>query len=1532
MNGTAFQKTSMSYGNLSSFVDSTFHRSAGNSLLYSPSKSKRIPSKNSYKHSFAIPIECGKRAMHLDDGLSLWTDPHCIKLRTNTNRRICCGGLPWDIYIHPNQGESNDEFAVSVFPVKSSSDDVLPENYKLSYTVSTSLSVKDAGDRHRDDDQKASQFDHRWTREIEDVVYDDSPGSDRQAIDWKHQMQRLPFSTADLLQHSEDGQFFDLNVCIQTTFIKSRRKRSLLFGVMGAIVVQSEDTLEDQQREIERLRTHRDEHTQSLQQQLQTANKLNAKLTDNMAEFAEFHKEYTCKMEAMQQELKGLGSRGRDDSMRKEREINRLQQQLADKQEEIQRVNQQMAKLKEQINTADGYQSLYALIQQQMQSQQMVAQSNQALLQQQNQQQRLQYAQQLAMQQTAARIQQEVQSHSNHQNHTLNLPNIQPQPQSTEPILAGHGGHNGHAQGQGQGQDHGASTGHYQAFPASPQPNISTTGNMPSGGTVLVGQSPQSVITNFTAASAGSTTAVGGSSAYQPRVISQPSFTSYQTLPVGDATSSKEESFNSLTQDVGAMNVNLNIPALEQSEQPRNEQNGQNEQEEMKRDSLKKEEVTQSAGDVLSQNQVVDQPVPTTTTTTTTTTTVQSGFVEQRNEVEEGMDEEVDAENDEEEFEHRPVRAHRFATDQGKWRGRGKGQVKVYWNKRRGLGKLIFIDEKHQKIRLKQWINGEEHCQHPPMDNAMDSNNSASTINSDEVEWFGTDYTMDDPMIGRWKFNFMDHRDAAEHFVRVFNDHIDGANGVSGDAVNDTVGLHVDEEENQEDDTKQFAFDHKAEAPVESSFTNTAASGFGDQFSASAWGSSFGGGGVAGNDEKENAAHSNQESNSFANIDWGLGGDNSSGAAQQPAATTSTAAKPAGGGNDEDNMAECTFKPIVQLEEQHVATGHENETMIAECEYAKLYRFGPDVSGDFGWKNRGSQSSVQFYKDNGDGSVRMISREHITNKLRMNQAVYPEDQASFTKKNKKMYSWTAFDATIAAEEEDVNKGQSAWLIKFATEERADEFAEHFRSAMRIMAGSTNPAQGDEERPSTPKVMEQPQVQSSWTLSNGQNEQKVDEEKDDEAERYKGWEQHEIDQDKARRAKAAKDAESALKFQSNDGDAPQTVSWSMDAFGGGDSNNDAAGNLFGNINFEDQRGVDLEAEAVLNKIKVDPTISFGVDSGNQHGDGQDFSNVTTRGDGDGAAESSAGGNAFGGLGANGFTFSTNSKEENPQKEEATSWSFTADDQTKEAAATTSWGDNGGGGDSWNIGGDSNDKNEADSGGSGWGDVGGGFSSVKTTEGFGNVSWGNGNADNSGGGNGGWGSFETNTDFNLESMATKEQPVDAIQSTQNGTTTAAVDDEDNMAECTFKPIVQLEEVEVAAGTEQDKKLDTFEVAKLYRWGKDVTGDANWKNRATNTSIDFWQQPNKGKVRVICRENVTQKLRLNHFLPASKLANVKLRGDKFVQWSGFDTTIHAEDEDDNNGFCMFNCKFRDAETAKAFHDLMVESIENNEKLVGK
>ena len=606
-----------------------------------------------------------------------------------------------------------------------------------------------------------------------------------------------------------------------------------------------------------------------------------------------------------------------------------------------------------------------------------------------------------------------------------------------------------------------------------------------------------------------------------------------------------------------------------------------------------------------------------------------------------------------------------------------------------------------------------------------------------------------------------------------------------------------------QDDRKQFAFDHNEEAPVESPFSSRVTDRFQDKCSATNWGTTFGGGDQDRSDEKADKV--NEESNSFANISWNLGGDTTistfdtnttAATTQQPAGDTNadTNTNNASNNNDEDNMAECTFKPIVQLEEQHVATGHENETLIAKCHYTKLYRFGPDVSRDMGWKNRGSQSEVSFYKDNSTGAVRMISREHITNKLRMNQMVYPEDKASFTKKTPKMYSWTAFDVTIATEEKDVNKGQSAWLIKFGTEELAMEFAGHFRVAMQMNANVEETPVDDASKPETLELMDGSKGSQEVVkiTENDTSQQNVESKKNAETSeevRVKAWQQPEIYEDKARRATAVKDAQSAALFQSNDADAPQTVSWSMDTFGEGDDNN-AEDNVFGNLK---EKSREEKTSGPCNFNRNGTKTDLGGDSGDE--------------------------------------------------------------------ADANW----------------NEQNESDS--VIWGDVGGGFSSVKPTEGWANAGWGN---DNNAETSGGWGSFE-NTNFNLERMM---------------------------------------QVGATLSKEGDIRLDSFEIMKIYRWGKDAEGLAGWQSRAIDTTIDIWQQPNKGKVRVICRENATNKLRLDHWLPQCTTVDVQLRAEQYVQWGGLNTIIHTEEKDDRNGFCM--CKLRDGETAKKFYALLLESMQ--------
>ena len=120
------------------------------------------------------------------------------------------------------------------------------------------------------------------------------------------------------------------------------------------------------------------------------------------------------------------------------------------------------------------------------------------------------------------------------------------------------------------------------------------------------------------------------------------------------------------------------------------------------------------------------------------------------------ISDEIDVVYDDLIYEHRPARAFRWDKDQSKWRGRGKGKLSIYFNKKQNLARIIFLDEKHEKTRLLQWINGGEKAE-------FVTNERKKEDEQDEIEWNGNDYTMDlkDPMFGRWKLTFNDSPPAA---------------------------------------------------------------------------------------------------------------------------------------------------------------------------------------------------------------------------------------------------------------------------------------------------------------------------------------------------------------------------------------------------------------------------------------------------------------------------------------------------------------------------------------------------------------------------------------------------------------------------------------------------------------------------------------------------------------------------------------------------------------------------------------------------
>jgi len=1447
-NTTFGQKSALSvYGNTSFNTTASFAR-PGTSLLYTSNKPKPITSRNSWKHTFSIPVECGKRGAHSTRDMELFADPHLTKLAPTNNRRIVCGGLQWDIYIHPNQGESSCEFALSVFPVKTSPNDAIPENYRLRYAVTAAVKSNSRRDgaNDRDDHKSAhSNLDSEWTREIEDIVYDAQPAdshalalagqgqqstenANKPQIDWRSTMERLSFSTQDLLASNiDDEDYFDLEIAIRTEFVRKAAKRSAYHGVVGAILLQSEATIAAQETTIDALDRKKDAFVQSLQSQLKQSNELNRAMVLSMDKLAECQSDMQREMGAITLETQKLCTREKHAAVEKEKAINRLQEQNVADKDEIQRLMLMTAKLKQQLASAAQYAQLEQLLQTQMHVQaqamaQTVPMQPMSVNPMQQQNAAVHALRQQQMQQHSLAQQQQMQQQQLLQQQQMAVPPSMEVPPPT---------HN------------------YGAFPSS---NV-------------VDASPQRT-ENVTVASS-----------YQPRVISQPAFESYQPIsPAVPPMPAQNQHIPTLEADTGDASPNFQFESSPMGDHNHNHvsafgslpalDNGQSKEErEVFTASPAKgaSEELQTPDALRTQSQSETFDVSGVTSQTQTQSVSQTPIDASEIMISDNIDYSVE----EQLFSHRPVRGWRWDADQKKWRGRGKGTLSVYYHREKGVAKLLFVDEKHDKTRLTQWIDGEADQRSELVVDAE------MRVLETEVEWAGADYTMcanpetPEPMVGKWKVQFTDNAAQASAFRELFNHHIDVFHGTQQKEEN---------EDTMSGATKPFTFEH-AEQPKIDSFGASGGfsggSGLNDA-TASNWASSFGNEKKSATDE-ESKETANTDSNSFGNINWSFGNDKPAAAAVSAPVQSSVTKKPATTEKkkaaEEDNGADYTFKAIVHLEEVEVGSGHENETLMAKVEYLKLYRFGKDVSGCPCWKNRGTRSEIFFYAHNETGKVRLISREQITNKLRMNQRVPKESNAHFTLKQARVYSWNAYDVTIAAEEEDEAAGMCAWSIKFETETAAEDFAHHFQDAMQRNANAV----------SSPKKADTPELLES--LDNEKEKETVEEavvekEETPEAERYLGWREEEIMADKVRRQKAKKDAKAAALFSSGDS-ANQKTSWDMGAF---DANAGANGdeatvtNMFAAVDFEAQRGVDLQAEAVLNRIAVDPSISFGIGGGND-----------ADGDGNGAS----------GLGLDGnFSFDGGDADAND----------TATSNSWGAAATTT----------------TEAKEETEKAASnGWGGFSGGFSDVAVTDGFGNASWGAGaKAD---GDSGGFGSFGNNADFNVEAIQKDSAAKPAVVGSESGATEA---DGDDNGTYTLAPIVQLREVDVNSGHEEERELDGFEVAKLYRWGKDVTGDYIWKQRASNTKLQFWQNNASGKIRIVCRENVTSKLRLNQIVDTKQLGEVIKMSAKQSSWVARDVTIEAEDEDELQGVCKFACKFINAETATEFVKMFTSSGENN------
>lgn len=132
----------------------------------------------------------------------------------------------------------------------------------------------------------------------------------------------------------------------------------------------------------------------------------------------------------------------------------------------------------------------------------------------------------------------------------------------------------------------------------------------------------------------------------------------------------------------------------------------------------------------------------------------------------------------------------------------------------------------------------------------------------------------------------------------------------------------------------------------------------------------------------------------------------------------------------------------------------------------RLYKWSMDESGKYVWKQRADRTTILFHQNKTSYKVRMVVKEKESNVLLVNQWV-PTNE--LIKKQDMVWMWSAFDMTVAKEEQlqsqtkkenetDVNAelvnknrnaGFSKWCARFYDDVNCERFEEQFNQARKI---------------------------------------------------------------------------------------------------------------------------------------------------------------------------------------------------------------------------------------------------------------------------------------------------------------------------------------------------------------------------------------------------------------------------------------------------------------------------------------------------
>lgn len=145
-------------------------------------------------------------------------------------------------------------------------------------------------------------------------------------------------------------------------------------------------------------------------------------------------------------------------------------------------------------------------------------------------------------------------------------------------------------------------------------------------------------------------------------------------------------------------------------------------------------------------------------------------------------------------------------------------------------------------------------------------------------------------------------------------------------------------------------------------------------------------------------------------------------------------------------------------------------------------------------------------------------------------------------------------------------------------------------------------------------------------------------------------------------------------------------------------------------------------------------------------------------------------------------------------------------------------------------------------------------------------------------------------------------------------------------TFEPVVQLEEIEVKSGEEDEEVLCAFR-SKLFIFGETMldvgTGKKTWRERGVG-EVRLLRHREHQRTRLLMRQEKTMKVIANHALDPRIRLEPNAGSDRSWVWSAFD---FAEGELTETVFAL---RFADSEIAGKFKDCFVGCQKDMEKLL--